>query len=403
MKILQVNCVYNTGSTGKIMSDIDEVLRQKGFESVICYGRGERVCVNNVYKTSAELAAKLNNLKSRFTGMPYAGSFFATNRLIKIIKREMPDVVHLHCINGFFVNIYKLVEFLKKNKIPTVMTMHAEFIYTGSCAHAYDCERWFSGCGSCPDIKQATNSYIFDRTAKAWKKMRKAFDGFSKARIVSVSKWVQSRAEKSPILAHCIHSTITNGIDCDFIPCRESVELLRKKHNINIDEKVILHVTANFLSEIKGGKYIIELAEKLKNDRIKIVLIGTTSELELPENIINVGRIGNRETLAEYYAMADLTVITSKKETFSMPVAESMCFGTPVVGFKAGGPESIALKEFSEFVEQGNIDELTNTVKQWINKKANMQDISEEAKKAYCKERMADDYIKIYLEVSDNK
>ena len=99
MKVMQINCVYNTGSTGKIMYDVHTELKKRGIDSVICYGRGKKTSDENVYKTSGEIIAKFNNIKSRFTGMPYNGSFFATNKLLGIIKKENPDVVHLHCIN----------------------------------------------------------------------------------------------------------------------------------------------------------------------------------------------------------------------------------------------------------------------------------------------------------------
>ena len=162
MKILQVNCVFRTGSTGKIMDDIHKSLKNKGIESIFCYGRGVKIVEHDIYKTSSEIEAKLNNFRSRLGGLQYGGSFIATRRLIKIIKSEKPDVVHLHCINGFFVNIYRLLNFLKKNDIPTVLTLHAEFMYTGNCGHAYECDKWKSGCGKCPSLRKSTYSYTFD-------------------------------------------------------------------------------------------------------------------------------------------------------------------------------------------------------------------------------------------------
>ena len=129
MKVLQVNCVYNTGSTGKIMYDIHTELLNNGHESVICYGRGAKTHDANVYKTCGELYSKFNNLLSRFTGIMYGGCFFSTNKLISVIKKEKPDIVHIHCINNHFVNIYRLVTFLKKSGIKTVLTLHAEFMH----------------------------------------------------------------------------------------------------------------------------------------------------------------------------------------------------------------------------------------------------------------------------------
>ena len=85
MKVLQVNCVYGKGSTGKITQDIHRELQAHGIESVVCYGRGEKVREPGVYKTCGELYAKWNNLLSRFTGLMYGGCYFSTNRLIRII------------------------------------------------------------------------------------------------------------------------------------------------------------------------------------------------------------------------------------------------------------------------------------------------------------------------------
>jgi hypothetical protein len=88
MKILQVNCVYKSGSTGKIVYDIHRVLQEEGIESVVCYGRGPKIYEPNVYKTSSKLLAKFNALRARITGLQYNGSLIATNKLINIIKKN---------------------------------------------------------------------------------------------------------------------------------------------------------------------------------------------------------------------------------------------------------------------------------------------------------------------------
>lgn len=399
MKVMQINCVYNTGSTGKIVYDIHTALKGKGITSVVCYGRGQKNCEENVYKTCGELEGKLNNLISRITGLTYGGCFFATNRLLKRIKKEKPDVVHLQCINGFFVNIYRLVAFLKKRNIPTVLTHHAAFLYTANCGYAFDCERWKTGCGNCPSAKKAVNSYFFDFTRTNFKRMKKAFEGFGQFISAAVSPWVQSRAEMSPIFADKKNTTVINGIDCNiFKPCGEA-EQVKKELGIPLDKKVIIHVTASFTSEIKGGRYIRQLAEALDKD-VVIVVVGNREEpVDLPDNIIAVGRVENQQRLAEYYSMADLCVLASRCETFSMPVAESLCCGTPVVGFLAGGPESIAISGYSEFVEYGNIDALKDTVLDFLNKEFDKIAVSQTAIKKYDKKEMAENYIKLYNEV----
>ena len=42
MKILQINCVYGTGSTGRLTQAIHTRLLAEGIKSVVCCGRGPR-------------------------------------------------------------------------------------------------------------------------------------------------------------------------------------------------------------------------------------------------------------------------------------------------------------------------------------------------------------------------
>ena len=120
MKVLQVNCVYRKGSTGAIVHDLHTQLLELGIESVVCYGRGAQIQEEKVHKVCGELYSKFNNLLTRFTGMMYGGCFFSTGRLLHVIRKEKPDIVHLHCLNGFCVNVYQLLNFLAKRNIKTV-------------------------------------------------------------------------------------------------------------------------------------------------------------------------------------------------------------------------------------------------------------------------------------------
>ena len=397
MKILQVNCVYNTGSTGKIVYDVHTELLNSGFESVVCYGRGAKTNDKNVYKTCGELYSKFNNLLTRFTGIMYGGCFFSTNKLIGIIKKEKPDIVHLHCINGYFVNIYRLIKWLKKNKIKTVLTLHAEFMHTANCGYALECYKWKTGCGKCPRLKSEIKSLFFDRTAHSFKKMKKAFEGFNENLVViSVSGWLMERAKQSPILADKEHVVVLNGLDTSVFKYSGGKELREKLGFTN--DKVVLFVTPAFSldpNHIKGGYYVAELAKMMPE--VKFVVVGNkNSELSLPQNIIDVGRVESANELAKYYSMADVTVLTSKKETFSMVTAESLCCGTPVIGFKAGAPETITIPEYSSFIDYGNVDLLKSTLKEFFQKECNAEEISDLAIKKYDKKEMAKNYISVY-------
>ncbi len=403
MKVLQVNCVYNKGSTGKIMGDIHAELKRQGEQAVICYGRGARTSDPDVYKSCSELYAKLNNLVSRFTGLMYSGCYLSTAKLIRRIRKEAPDVVHLHCINGYFVNIPRLVTFLKNSGIKTVLTLHAEFMHTANCAHALDCDRWLVGCGHCPRLRKETKSLFFDRTHISFQKMKEAFDGFDNLTVVSVSPWLSERARRSPILAGKDHRVVLNGLDTDIFRVYPDAGQLRAELGVG-DAKMIFHATPHFTDDkdhIKGGYYILRMAENFlaRGVNAKFVIAGNyPSGLAVPENVILLGRVSDQVRLAGLYAAADLTVIASKKETFSMIVAESLSCGTPVVGFEAGAPEQITVPQYSRFVEYGNTRALTDAALDVLNAAHDKLAVLEAGKQKYDKAEMVRRYLEIYKE-----
>lgn len=405
MKILQVNSLYRSGSTGKITSDIHEELLNRKIESVVCYGRGEVWKEPHVYKICSEFYVHFNSLWFRATGIMYGGSIVSTSKLIGIIKKEKPDIVHLQCLNSTFVNIYRIVRWLKENHIPTVLTLHAEFMYTGWCGYAFDCEQWKNknGCGyhqKCPQSDQVRHTFFRDRSHTMWRLMKKAFAGWNNDLVVaSVSPWLCSRAKQSPIFDEKKHCVVMNGIDMDhvFHPYDEEVSRSLKKELGIVDEKIVFHTTP-FLSSnpkhMKGGYFIIELARSMPSE--KFVVAGNYDKnLNIPSNLILLGNIQDQKKLAALYSMANLTVLTSKKETFSMVTVESLCCGTPIVGFEAGAPEMIAIKEYSEFVEYGNLEKLKQVVEKWIDKVVDYEDLLKKARR-YSRKMMVEGYIDVY-------
>ena len=398
VKILQVNCIYNQGSTGKIVADIHHALEEQKIESIVCYGRGEIINEPNIYKICGEFYSHVQHFWANLTGLMYGGCFYSTHKLEKLILKEQPDVVHLHCLNGYFINIYRLISWLKKKKIKTILTMHAEFMYTANCGYALDCEKWKIGCGHCPRLKQETSSYFFDNTALSWEKMKRAFDGFNSLIITSVSPWLMKRAKESPFLSDKQHELVLNGLDTNIFHSYDTT-LLKKKY-CSENKKIILHVTPFFSQNkdnIKGGYYILKLAKQLETDNILFIVIGKYDEKIIPpKNLIFLGPIYDQNKLAQYYSLADVTLLTSKKETFSMVTAESLACGTPVVGFESGAPEQIALSQYSAFSKYGDLDAMKKNIYKILNSNFS-GDISKEAFKKYNKEKMIQGYLDLYF------
>lgn len=399
MKVLQINCVYDYGSTGKITRDIHKNLQKNGFDSVVLYGRRQKVQEAGVYKTCTEFEAKAWNVLSRLTGQPYAVTPFGTLTLLHRLEREKPDVVHLQCINGYFVDIYRLLNYLKKNHIPTVLTLHAEFMYTGNCGYAFECNEWKTGCHNCPNQKEAINSTRKGAAAWNWKKMKEAFEGFDDLILCPVSNWVGERAAQSPVLRQYPICTVLNGIDTDVFHYREKEALvLREKLNVG-DRKMILHVTASYTNPVKGGKFITELSQRLDSEKYVVVVVDGLNNPPPKEFCgIYYGRANGQEELAAFYSAADVMVLTSYRECLPTTCLESLCCGTEIVSFYFHGDEGEGSfpEKYVHFIPHGDMEQLTDTVKNVSEHHEEKKNCCEAGQKIFSQKVMVENYEKIY-------
>lgn len=397
MKILLLNCVYRQGSTGKIVASLHEGLKSKGYISFVFYGTGVNVSEYNVRKICGDLEHKINALLARISGVPFGGHFFSNIRVVNFIRQEKPDVVHVHCINGSMINVYELLTFLGKNGIKTVVTLHAEFFHTGSCSHAFECTKWINGCYRCNLYKDFLPSFFFEKSKVSWQKMKEAFSVFENKNltITSVSPWLKNRAQQSSILGQFKNVYIPNGVDTNIFK-----RVLFEKHSRPCLLFVTPHFEPNNPLDQKGGNFLLEIAHLCPKYDFKIVAAKSSYNVsQIPNNVTILGCIRNQTDLCKIYCRADVTILLSKRETFSMVTAESLCCGTPVVGFKAGGPETIALEEFSIFVDYGNIEELIGAIEVMIERRCNPHQIETLASNQYSSESVTQLYVNEYKKI----
>ena len=394
MKIVQINCQFATGSTGKMVSAIYEYSKQQGDETYVIYGMGDKRSDEHLIRTTPWAVRKAQSFRARITGYPYGGCIWGTVAALSALKKIKPDIVHIHCANGYMINIYRILEYLKKNRIPTVITNHAEFMYTGGCIYAIDCDKWLTGCHHCGKIsKEHPISYFFDKTDKEWELFKKAYDGFDDLTVCCVSDWVRDRASQSPFFKGHPVITVLNGLDTEIFRYSDASRL---KAELGFEEKkIVVHVTSNFYSVVKGGQHILEMAKRFPD--VEFVILGSEAQDDShPSNCHFMGKISDQKLLAQYYSMGDICLLTSVRETFSMVCAESLCCGTPVVGFKSGGPETISLPEYSLFVDQGEADELETALKDMLNRPFEKKLVSDIAKKTYGQDTMCRNYYEVY-------
>lgn len=391
MKILLVNVVYGKGSTGLIVQDLFNHYRSLGHDANVAYGRGTKVSENHVFKVGSEIESNICHFFSKISGNMYGGMVFSTNKLISLIKRIKPDIIHLHCINGYFTNIYRLVRYLKNSRQKVVLTNHADFMFTANCGYSLWCNKWKNEeCRRCPRVSEFNGRLSLNRTHVFYKKMSEAFKNMETLRVTAVSPWLSDRVKLSPIFKTFPVNTVLNGINIS-APNFTNDENPFSSTNPN-HKKVVLYVTANFAEKEKGGEHIFSIATSCPE---YLFFVAGPCNHKSEGNVIFLGRVPNRD-LAKYYYFADASLLLSKRETFSMVVAESLSCGTPVVGFLSGGPETIAIKDYSAFVDNGNVPALVEALKSAMSASFNKQQLINLARAKYSLETSADAYLKIY-------
>lgn len=267
--LIDVNCKYS--STGKIVYNLFRGLKKDGREAAVCYGRGEEIHEDGIYKFGLDWETNIHAGLSRVTGYNGCFSPISTRRLIKYIEEFQPDVIHIHELHAYFVNIKPLLEYIKKKKIKVVWTFHCEYMYTGKCGYAYECQKYRNGCGQCPAIKEYPKSIYVDRTKQMYLMKKRLMEDFD-VDIITPSKWLADRVKLSFFKEKSIE-VIHNGIDTNvFKP--EDTSKLRKELNIPKENKIVVSIAPDIMIERKGGKQVLKLAEAMSDQPITFVLVG---------------------------------------------------------------------------------------------------------------------------------
>lgn len=360
MRVLYIDSVCKSGSTGKIVYKLYTEVRSHGDEAAVCYGRGKNIEEESILKFGLDWETALHAALTRVTGLTGCYSFFSTRRLLRFMDSFKPDIVHLHEPHAYFVNLKPLFEYIRAKNIPLVYTFHCEFAYTGKCGFANSCDRWQTGCGECPQLGEYPKTMFFDFTARMWREKRALLTG-QRMLVCTPSEWLAERVRRSFLGEEYDVRVVPNGIDTALFRPREFAHL-KARHSLT-DEKVVLAVAPYMMDARKGGRDVLRLAESMKDERVKFILIGVDDLTEeFSPNVIAMGRTENQQELAEYYSMADVFVICSAMENFPTTCLEAVCCGTPVAGFAAGGTEETAPAPVGRFTAPGDIAALRESV-----------------------------------------
>lgn len=362
MKILMINVVCGIRSTGRICTDLADALTERGHEVKIAYGREAVPEKYQKYavRIGSDFDVKLHGVKARLFDQTGFGSAKATRKFIEWVKEYDPDVIHLHNIHGYYINIEILFDYLKTCGKRIHWTLHDCWAFTGHCSHFtyVKCDSWKTGCKNCPQKKEYPSSILFDNSKQNWIKKKELFTGIPNMTIITPSEWLAGLVKESYLKEYPV-TVINNGIDTDVFQPTPS-DFRQRYH---LEDKTILLGVASTWNDRKGFGDFIKLSEIL-DDSYKIVLVGLSDKQMklIPQNILGITRTNSTKELAQIYTAADVFLNLTYEDNYPTVNLEAQACGTPVITYDTGGSvESVPEKNI---IQKGSLSSVINHMKE---------------------------------------
>lgn len=340
MKYLFINSVAGYGSTGRIVAETCRKLMAEGHSCVIAYGRkGNGAADIPAIPIGNPLDIRIHGLESRLLDNTGFGSRLATGRFLEKVKAYDPDVIWVHNLHGYYIDVRQLFLYLKTCGKEIRWTLHDCWAFTGHCPYFdfVQCDRWLTGCHHCPQKKLYPSSILLDNSRRNYALKKELFTGIPNVTLYTPSNWLAGRVKRSflkeypvEVLYNQVDRSLFRPVESDF------------RSRYGLEGKIILLGVASVWEPRKGLNDFIALSGML-DERYKIVLIGLPQKKirQLPPQILGLPRTSNVQELVEAYSAADLYVCPSVEETFGMTVLEAECCGTKAVVYQDTACEEV--------------------------------------------------------------
>ena len=397
-KLLQIDTCLGVGSTGRITENIAKIIQHQYWSAFIVHGARfvKRPSVMTDFQSVSIADEYMHYAESIVLDNHGLASRRASYKVVDVIKRMQPDVIHLHCIHGYYLNYPILFDYLSSVNIPIVWTLHDCWPITGHCSH-FDfigCDRWKTGCGHCPGLSVYPRSLFVDRSARNWRLKKECFTSvLDRLTIVPVSNWLESFVRQS-FLKDATIQTIHNGVDIETFSPKE-VTSQKDKYSLG-DKKVVLGVALPWTAR-KGFEDMIRLADILPSDEYQVMMVGLSDKQlkHLPSNIIGVKRTNSAAELAELYSLATVFVNPTYEDNFPTVNIEALACGTPVITYRTGGSPEAIDDETGIVVEKGDVAGMASAVAS-IDKHAFSAPCRARALRLFDKDKCFEKYIRLY-------
>lgn len=344
MKYVQINA-YSGGWADSIIFKKHRELVAAGDESWVFWARGNREQDEHLQRIANYPEVCLDVLQTRLDGKPGFHSKVITRRLLKKLDEIDPDVVHLHLLLGYYINVEMMFEWLSAHRCKVVWTLHDCWAFTGHCIHFtyVKCDQWRTGCAcgaACPQKGTYPETFAGDSAVRwSYEQKKRLFTMLPPERVqlITPSQWLADLAKQSFLSKYdieVVHNTINKNI---FKPTPSD---FRDRFGL-VNRFVVLGVASKW-SDRKGLADFVRLAKDLDSARFAVVMVGL-SEKQITQlkgsagQIVALPRTSTPQELAAAYTAADVFFNPTTEDNYPTVNLEAEACGTPVVTYNTGG------------------------------------------------------------------
>jgi glycosyltransferase involved in cell wall biosynthesis len=336
--------------------------------------------------------ALLNLYKERSSSL-FSPSWLPFSGIVNEINKINPDIVHLHWICSGMLR----VEDLRKIKAPIVWSLHDDWAFTGGCHIKFDCLKYRSNCGSCPNLGSNRD---MDLSRKIWNRKNRVYNDLHNLTIIGLSNWILDCANNSSLLSGKSSLTLPNMIDTERFKPFEP-KYARSLWNLSPNKKLILFGALSATSDRnKGYSLLIKALSTIKSKNVECVVFGSAPPQD-PEDIdFNIHYLGNLfddVSLVTIYSAVDVMVVPSLQENLSNTIMESMACSTPVVCFETGGNSDMVSHKINGYLASPfSSKELANGI-DWVLMNKSKHQLRKKAREQVIENYSEADVVKKYI------
>ena len=319
-----------------------------------------------------------------------------------------PDIVHCHNLHSNYFDLRALPWL--SHAVPVVLTLHDAWLLGGHCAHSFDCEKWKTGCGRCPDLSIYPRIWR-DATAYNWRRKKDIYS-CSRLYIATPSRWLMDKVQQSMLMQAALQCrVIANGVDLEVFRPGDQLGA-RRNLGLPLDAQILVFVSQTVRrSQWRDYGLLEETVRRLAREAPEgqpmiVICWGDVGEPR---------RFGRAEIrflpfedkgaeISSYFQAADICLHPAKIDTFPTVILEALACGTPVVATAVGGiPEQVDDGVTGFLVPSGDAEAMAARVHQLLADSELRQKIGvqavESARSRFSLDQQVDSYLSWYEEI----